>query len=155
MSWDLVNWFEMSNWEDVSLQVQGLASIIFCYVNHQLVFPLAADLYNPTKRRLDKIFNRIHFVEALFYTLVGMSGYLLLVQHGHIAPMVMTSIKTAAMSIGKLLMLVALFFAVPLNLYPAKETIYEIFSLQRSKINHIALSFGLALSGCLVAILFQ
>lgn len=132
ISWGNVTWFELNSWEDLSLQVQGLASIIFCYVNHQLVFPLAFDLKNPTKKRLDKIFNRVHIVECIFYSAVGLTGYLLLVEHDDtlpIAPVVMASIQTNSMTIGKLFMLIALFFAVPLNLFPAKETIYQAFSL--------------------------
>lgn len=41
--------------------------------------------------------------------------------------MVMASITTTPMSIGKCLMIVALFFAVPLNLFPARQVIYETF----------------------------
>jgi amino acid permease len=67
--------------QDLSAQVQGMASIIFCYVNHQLVFPLMFDLKNPTKKRINKIFNRVHITEIIIYTLVGMCGYLLLAEH--------------------------------------------------------------------------
>jgi len=58
--WDLINWFNTDGWSAFSKNFQGLASVIFCYVNHQLVFPLVFDLKNPSKRRLDKIFNRVH-----------------------------------------------------------------------------------------------
>lgn len=64
--------------------------------------------------------------------MVGMSGYLLLEEYlivRHINAMVMASITTLSMSIGKCLMVVALFFAVPLNLFPARAVIYETFSL--------------------------
>ncbi len=58
---------------------------------------------------------------------VGLTGYLLLEEHMDkypISPMVMGSIMTSTMTIGKVFMAVALFVAVPLNLYPAKEVIY-------------------------------
>lgn len=106
-----------------SKQMQGLASIIFCYVNHQLVFPLVNDLKNPTKRRMDKVFFRVHLTEVIVYIAVGMTGYLLLVEHipdREINAVVMASIVTKTMSLGKCLMVVALFFAVPLNLFPAR-----------------------------------
>jgi hypothetical protein len=41
----------------------------------------------------------------------------------------MGSIITSTMTLGKMFMIVALFFAVPLNLFPAREVIYESFSL--------------------------
>lgn len=145
-------------WKAFSQQVQGIASIIFCYVNHQLVFPLVFDLKNPTKKRLDKVFNRVHITEVIVYTMVGMSGYLLLEEYlniRHINAMVMASITTLSMSIGKCLMVVALFFAVPLNLFPARAVIYETFSLEKSNRNHIILSLFLAFSGTAIAISFQ
>ena len=111
----------------LSKQLQGLASIIFCYVNHQLVFPLVNDLKNPTKRRMDKVFFRVHLTEIIVYIAVGMTGYLLLVEHAdtrQINSVVMASILTTAMSLGKCLMVASLFFAVPLNLFPAREVLY-------------------------------
>lgn len=78
IDWEHVKWMDTDGWKSFSQQVQGIASIIFCYVNHQLVFPLVFDLKNPTKKRLDKVFNRVHITEVIVYTMVGMSGYLLL-----------------------------------------------------------------------------
>jgi amino acid permease len=128
--WDLINWFSTDGWDAFSEHMQGLASVIFCYVNHQLVFPLVFDLKNPSKRRLDKIFNRVHVTEVIIYSLVGLSGYLLLVEHideRDINAVVMSSIQTTFMSVGKCLMVVSLFFAVPLNLFPAREVVFESF----------------------------
>ena len=76
--WGSLKWFEADGWNAFSEQLQGLASLVFCYVNHQLVFPLVFDLKNPTKKRLDKIFNRVHITEIISYFLVGLAGYLLL-----------------------------------------------------------------------------
>lgn len=76
--WGSLKWFELDSWDAASRQLQGLASLVFCYVNHQLVFPLVFDLKNPTKKRLDKIFNRVHITEIISYFLVGLAGYLLL-----------------------------------------------------------------------------
>lgn len=69
--------------------------------------------------------------------------------------MVMGSIMTSTMTIGKLFMTVALFLAVPLNLYPAKEVIYETFAIARNNRNHVIISLLLALSGTVIAIFFQ
>ena len=79
--WSNLKWAYLDGYKAYSQQVQGLASIIFCYVNHQLVFPLVFDLKNPSKRRLTKVFNRVHLTEVIAYSLVGVCGYLLLEPH--------------------------------------------------------------------------
>ena len=79
LDWGKINLWGVGGWDMFSKQLQGLASIIFCYVNHQLVFPLVNDLKNPTKRRMDKVFFRVHLTEVIVYIAVGMTGYLLLV----------------------------------------------------------------------------
>ena len=81
LDWSKVNLWSTGGWDVFSEQMQGLASIVFCYVNHQLVFPLVQDLKNPTKRRMDKVFFRVHVTEVLIYLAVGMCGYLLLTEH--------------------------------------------------------------------------
>jgi amino acid permease len=158
VDWGSLEWAHLDGWTAFSQQVQGLASIIFCYVNHQLVFPLVFDLTNPSKRRLSKVFNRVHVTEIVAYSLVGMCGYLLLGPHADVRPinaLVMASIPTTSMSIGKCLMVFSLFFAVPLNLFPARTVIYETFALEKNNRNHVALSLGLAFSGTAIAIFFQ
>ena len=100
---------------------------MFCFVNHQLVFPLIFDLKNPTKRRMDKIFLRVHVTEFITYTFIGLAGYLLLVEHTperSINGIVLVSILTTPVVIGKALMALALFFSIPLNLFPARQVIY-------------------------------
>lgn len=52
-------------------------------------------------------------------------------------------------------MVISLFFAVPLNLFPARTVIYETFSLEKNNKNHVTLSIGLAFSGTAIAIFFQ
>ena len=131
--------------------------MIFCYVNHQLVFPVSNNLARPTDKRLHKIFLRSHVVEFIIYCLLGLFAYFLLLEHVNIIPiepMVLTSITSSVISLGKLFMVFALFFAVPLNLFPARQTIYDSLDLKDTRKNHLITSLSLAFSGCLVAILF-
>jgi hypothetical protein len=67
----------------------------------------------------------------------------------------MTSIQTTFMTVGKSFMIFSLFFAVPLNLFPARETIFEAFRLEKNNKNHIICSVTLALTSCAIAIAFQ
>lgn len=50
------------DWQAFSVLAQGIASILFCYVNHQMLFPLSVSLKRPTKKRFSKIINRVHIV---------------------------------------------------------------------------------------------
>ncbi len=100
-----------------------MASILFCYVNHQMLFPLSLSLKRPTSKRFSKIINRVHLVEFLAYSIIGIAAYLLLLENidkHPIAPVVIASIPTPIVVFGKFLMLAALFFAVPLNMFPAR-----------------------------------
>lgn len=59
----------------------------------------------------------------MVYILIGFLGYLLLLEHEDefpIQPMVLSSITTIFMTIGKFAMVISLFFAVPLNMFPAR-----------------------------------
>lgn len=62
--------------------------------------------------------------------LVGLAGYLLLVEHEEqreINAIVIASIVTSTMSIGKVLLVLAIFFSIPLNTFPSREVLFESF----------------------------
>lgn len=80
LDWALVKWalFERG-W--FSMHTQAVASILFCYINHQLVFPTCKNMENPTNSRLRSCFLRSNVNELIVYIIIGLSGYLLLAQH--------------------------------------------------------------------------
>ena len=123
IDWSKVFWGSLTSWKQISYMLQGLASLIFCFVNHQLLFPLTSKLKRPNEKRFRKIIYRSHLVEFVSYASVGILGYLLLLENIHDHPiffMVIASIPKPALTIGKGLMIISLFFAVPLNTYPAR-----------------------------------
>jgi amino acid permease len=67
----------------------------------------------------------------------------------------MASIQTVTMSIGKCFMVITLFFAVPLNLFPGREVLYDTLGLEKNSKNHLILSLCLAFSSTVIALLFQ
>ena len=69
---------KLFNFEKPLQQMAGMASTIFCFVNHQMIFPLAHELKRPSQRRLHRIFNRAHISESTVYLIVAIFGYLLL-----------------------------------------------------------------------------
>ena len=59
------------------------------------------------------------------------------------------------MSFGKTIMVLALFVAVSLNMFPARTVFVETFKIDTtSNKNHILVCIGLAASSCLIAISF-
>lgn len=47
LDWKLVQWFSFGE-NALSVHPQALASVLFCYINHQLVFPTCKNMDNPT-----------------------------------------------------------------------------------------------------------
>ena len=73
------------------------------------------------------MFKRVHITEFSCNFLTGITGYLLLAEHIDTRPinaMVLGSIVTIPISIGKFLMVLALFVSVPLNIFPARTVMY-------------------------------
>ena len=121
VEWGKLNW--VSGWDTTVAQIQALASLVFSYLGHHLVFPLLKTLKNPTKRRIDTIFIRVLVTEIISYFLVGMAGYLLLAEYIHDRPitaMVIATIQTIPVSIGKFLIVFAVFFNIPINIFGAR-----------------------------------
>lgn len=94
----------------------------------------------------------------IIYLFVGISGYILLVQHEDvepIGPMVLTSITVWPMTVGKFFMVIALYFTIPLNLFPARTILFEALEIEKTNKNYNLLSAGLAISSSTIAILCQ
>ena len=92
------------------------------------------------------------------YGLIGLFAYILLSEHSdkfEIAAVCIASITTDIMSFGKAIMVIALFVAVSLNMFPARTVFVETFKIDVSNNrNHILVCIGLAASSCLIAISF-
>ena len=111
----------------MSKHFQALASILFCYVNQQLVFPACKNLTDPSSTRLEKLFFRVNFGVLVIYLIIGLSGYLLLLEHSDvepIGPIIITSIPIWQINLGKALMVLALYLAIPLNLFPSRAVLF-------------------------------
>lgn len=87
-----------------------------------------------------------------------MAGYLLLAEHIQDRPinaMVIATVQTIPISIGKFLIVFAVFFNIPINIFGAREVVYETFELERNNKNHVLISISVAFSATLTAVLFQ
>ena len=138
--------------------IMTFSSLVFCFVSHQLVFPIINELENPNDKRVNKIFMTVHTTEIIIYFFVGMTGYLLLLEYINLFPIgaiVMSSLQTIPMSIGKLTTCFALFISVPLNIFPARQVTFKALELKNTTKNHVIISLVLSFSGCLIAIVFR
>lgn len=57
--------------------------------------------------------------------------------------------------LGKMVMLITLFFAVPLNMLPAREMLFSSIGIEKTNRNHIIVCVALAASSCGIAMGFQ
>jgi hypothetical protein len=56
--------------------------------------------------------------------------------------------------LGKMMMLITLFFAVPLNMLPAREMLFTSMNIEKTNRNHIIVCIVLAASSCGIAMGF-
>lgn len=107
----------------VLVLLQSMSGIFFAFLNPQFIFPLISHLKKPTRKRVDRIFKYTHYELILIYLVFGIIGYLLLSQHMDIvpiSPLVVTSIPTVPLLLGKFVLSMALFFALPLQMFTAR-----------------------------------
>jgi amino acid permease len=125
--WKAVQWFRLDTETDSKgttnyavLQFACVATTIFCFVNHQLIFPLMNKLKRPSMRRLSKIFLRATMGELVLYLLITLTGYLFLAGHATIEGIVIENFDSVPFLVAKVLLGFTVFFAVPLGIFPAR-----------------------------------
>lgn len=119
MDYELVEWLKPLDGGYLQVFSQASAAIYFTYLNHQFVYPLISHLKKPTRKRVEYIFLWAHIQEFIIYGMLGLLGYLLLAQHRDIlpiSPLILSSIPTSLVTIGKIMITLALFFRLPLQL---------------------------------------
>ena len=111
----------------LSILLQSMCGLFYVFLNHQFVFPLISNLKKPTKKRVDKIFLFSHYEIYAIDGIIGLLGYLLLAQHIDtvpIASLVVSSIPTWPLLVGKIFLAASLFFSLPLQIFAAREYLY-------------------------------
>jgi hypothetical protein len=127
MDYSLVEWWQPWDSNYLNIILQASTGVYFTMLNPQFVFPLISHLKKPTRKRVSNIFVWAHVEELIIYMLLGWLGYLLLAQHQDILPisqLVISSIPTWPLLVGKMMLVFALFFRLPLLLFTTKEFIY-------------------------------
>ena len=56
--------------------LQSISTIIYAFACHVGVFPVLNSLYNPTRKRVQKVFRRATLLDIVCYLIIGYSGYL-------------------------------------------------------------------------------
>ena len=117
------------------LLLQSLSGIFYTFLNPQFVFPLISHLKRATRKRVNRIFLYSHIELFFIYLVIGVFGYLLLSQHIDIVPvasLIVISIPTPPLLLGKLVLAIAMFFTFPLQNFTAREMSYEAFDIERN-----------------------
>jgi amino acid permease len=138
--------------------LQSVSGIFYTFLNPQFIFPLISHLKRPTRKRVDRIFQYSHYELLLVYLGIGILGYLLLSQHVDVVPissLVVISIPTPPMLLGKLVLAVAMFFLFPLQVFTARELSYEAFDIERSPAHLQKMNYVIVGTTCLIALIFQ
>jgi amino acid permease len=140
------------------LLLQSISGIFYTFLNPQFVFPLISHLKKPTRKRVDRIFMYSHCELLLIYLGIGILGYLLLSQHLDVVPiasLIVISIPTPPLLLGKLILAIAMFFIFPLQVFTARELSHEAFDIERNPENLKKINWIMVGSTCFVSIIFQ
>ena len=89
---------------------------------------------------------------------IGALGYLLLSQHIDIVPissLVVISIPTPPLLLGKFVLAIAMFFAFPLQIFTAREMSYEAFDMERNDSNLKNMNWLMVGATCFISIIYQ
>lgn len=140
------------------LLLQSLSGIFFTFLNPQFVFPLISHLKKPTRKRVDRIFKYAHYELIFVYLAIGILGYLLLSQHIDLVPissLIIISIPTPPLLLGKLVLAIALFYLFPLQIFTARELAFEAFDMERNPANMKKINWAMVGTSCLISIAYQ
>jgi amino acid permease len=123
MDYQYVEFSKPLNSHYIVVLLQCISGIFYPFLNHQFIFPLLSNLKKPTKNRVKLIFIATHLYEIGIYLTIALLGYLLLSQHLNqipISPLVITSIPTLPLMLGKLMVVGSIFFNLPLQVFTAR-----------------------------------
>jgi len=97
--------------------VETFTLLLFAYNCHMNVVPVAAEMTNPTDRRIIKVNLRVVIVELVSYLLISIGGYLTFTNAT--APNILTNYGASlAANICRILVSCTLLFGIPLQLNP-------------------------------------
>jgi amino acid permease len=138
--------------------LQSMCGLFYVFLNHQFVFPLISNLKRPTKKRVDKIFVYSHVEIYAIDVTIGLLGYVLLAQHIDTIPissLVISNIPTWPLLVGKIFLVASLYFSLPLQIFAAREYLYEALDLERNDANLKRLNIGFIGSSFVLGLFFE
>jgi amino acid permease len=112
-----------------------IAIPLVAYMSHTNVVTVLGQITNPSHRRMEKMTDRVIYIVLGVYLLLGTFGYL---STTHNTPNIFTSRKDAddikpdiAMTLGRIFMVIALVFSVPVNVSPCRSSILAMLRKQK------------------------
>jgi amino acid permease len=108
---------------------KGTATLFYAYSCHIGAFPIYKHLQNNIMRRIQKVFSRSIFLDALFYTIVGVTGLLSVPFNPPDLIIERYSIWSSDifMTIGRLSFVLTLIMKIPANYNAFRLSFLEVF----------------------------
>ena len=140
--------------------LKSIATILYAFSCHPGVFPVLESLYNPTKKRIKKVFRRAILLDIICYLIIGIFGYLsqplntpdLIVERNKIFK------NDIVMNFGQLLFIFCLIAKICANYNALRSTLLIMFKYDPGnypdKVNLIITTTSLIIS-TFIAVVFQ
>ena len=123
-----INWVDVTVSFDKNLYFfKGTATLFYAYNCHMGLFPIYEKMVEPTKKRIDKVLQRSLMLDAGFYIIVGITGYL--TQPIDTPSFIMERDKIGndiIMTIGRILIVFLITCKIPANYNAARISIFEL-----------------------------
>jgi amino acid permease len=134
-----INWFNIGTGFTYKLYFfTGTATVFFAYTCHAGAFPVYKSLKNNVTRRVNKVFRRSILLDAVIYTLVGVTGFL--TQPVHTPDLIIYRkgqfSNDLALIIGQLLIAFNLILSSPANYNAFRLSIMEIIGWDNNNISN-------------------
>lgn len=124
-----VNWFDLSTAFTSKLYFfKGSATLFYAYNCHMGLFPVYEKLRLTSEKRVSKVITRSILMDALFYIIVGLTGYL--TQPYKTPNFIIEREKIGndiVMTIGRIFIVFLIVFKIPANYNALRISIFELF----------------------------
>ena len=139
---------------------KSIATLFYAYCCHIGAFPVISSLANPTKKRVDKVFFRAILLDAVCYTIIGISGYLTQPLKTPDLIIERTSIFESdwVMTVGRISFVLTLFTKIPANYNAMRLSILSLLKIDTknySNVSNAIITVSILGVSTFVAVMYQ
>jgi len=105
---------------------EAFSLCVFAFNCHLNVIPVASTMVSPSRARIEKVSFRVNVLQLLFYTLIGVAGYLSFLGDTQSDILLDYSADDLAVAGGRIALTGTMLVAIPLNLHPTIKSALQI-----------------------------